>query len=118
MEPVNFFTLLKDEYGISLNSQQRQAAGHINGPALVLAGPGSGKTTVITIRTLMLILSEGVKPERILTMTFNKAAQVEMQTRFSSLFGKQGGQARFSTCHSFCYGILHDYEKRQEIDSD
>ncbi|MDI9515268.1 MAG: ATP-dependent helicase [Bacillota bacterium] len=110
---MNFFTLLKDEYGIGLNSQQRQAAGHVDGPALVLAGPGSGKTTVITIRTLRLILSEGVMPERILTMTFNKAAQVEMQTRFRDLFGKEGSKARFSTFHSFCYGILHDYEKRQ-----
>ena len=86
---MNFFTLLKDEYGIGLNSQQRQAAGHVDGPALVLAGPGSGKTTVITIRTLRLILSEGVMPERILTMTFNKAAQVEMQIRFRDLFGKE-----------------------------
>lgn len=113
MDSVDFFSMLETEYGISLNHQQHQAASHVDGPALVLAGPGSGKTTVVTVRTAMLIASRGINPERILTLTFNKAAQLEMQARYNRLFGKLGGAARFSTFHSFCYGILHDYEKRQ-----
>lgn len=113
MDSVDFFSQLKSEYGISLNQQQLQAAGHVVGPALVLAGPGSGKTTVITVRTAMLIASGHVRPERILTMTFNKAAQLEMQTRYSRLFGRSGISVRFSTFHSFCYGILREYEQHQ-----
>jgi len=113
MGSVDFFSQLKSEYGIILNHQQLQAAGHIAGPALVLAGPGSGKTTVVTARTAMLIASGKASPDRILTLTFNKAAQLEMQARYNRLFGKLGGSARFSTFHSFCYGILRDYEQCQ-----
>ena len=66
------------------NESQLEAINHIDGPALVLAGPGSGKTTVITRRTKKLI-EEGVSPDNILVVTFTKAAAVEMQERFTNL---------------------------------
>ena len=111
---MDFFSLLSDKYNILLNDQQRLAVQHDKGSALVLAGPGSGKTTVITVRTARLILSAKINPQQILTMTFNKAAQLEMRNRFNAIFGDAVGRnARFSTFHSFCYAVLHDYEKKQ-----
>ncbi|MEG1292033.1 MAG: UvrD-helicase domain-containing protein, partial [Lachnospiraceae bacterium] len=58
---------------MSFNLSQTEAIGHMNGPMLVLAGPGSGKTLVITERTKNLILNQGVNPSQILVITFTKA---------------------------------------------
>ena len=58
----------------SFNTEQKQAIEHFEGPAMVLAGPGSGKTTVITNRVLNLIEEQGVSPKQILVVTFSKAA--------------------------------------------
>jgi len=80
--------ILKERYNIKLDIQQMQAVNHLYGPALVLAGPGSGKTTVITARIAYLVLECGVKPENILTLTFNKAARVEMEYRFKKIYGQ------------------------------
>lgn len=111
---IDFFNTLDKKYGIKLDEQQEQAATHVNGPALVLAGPGSGKTTVITARTAYIIMEAGVSPESILTLTFNRAARYEMERRFSRIFGGEiGRKVRFSTLHSFCNVVVRDYEKRQ-----
>ena len=67
------------------NEAQISAINHFKGPALVLAGPGSGKTTVITHRTKKLIEEYGVNPSNILVITFTKAAATEMQNRFTQL---------------------------------
>ena len=67
---------------MSLNSAQVQAIAHKDGPCMVLAGPGSGKTTVITNRIGHLIQKHKVKPEEILVITFSKAAAKEMKERF------------------------------------
>lgn len=96
---------------MKLNDQQLSAANHREGPALVLAGPGSGKTTVITARTWFLIKT-GVSPENILTLVFNKSAQIEMKHRFNAKF-PEAGYVHFATFHSFCYSIVRDYETRQ-----
>lgn len=105
---------LKDKYSIKLNNQQLKAVNHLNGPALVLAGPGSGKTTVITARISHLILDCGVEPENILTLTFNKAARGEMEHRFKRIYGHDiSRRVHFATLHSFCRRILRDYENRQ-----
>ena len=64
---------------------QKRAIEHRDGPAMVLAGPGSGKTTVITHRILQLIRN-GVRPEDILVITFTKAAALEMESRFRKLY--------------------------------
>ncbi|HEY8420276.1 MAG TPA: ATP-dependent helicase [Thermoclostridium sp.] len=108
-----FLDTLKEKYGIKLNEQQQQAVRHINGPALILAGPGSGKTTVITVRTAYLIYEAGVNPESILTLTFNKAAQLEMKKRFDNIFGEGvGAKVKFLTLHGFSNGIVRKYEKK------
>lgn len=88
-----------------LNDAQREAVTHGEGPALVLAGPGSGKTTVIVRRILYLIRERHVPPERILVVTFTKDAALSMQKRFAE-------QARgidpvaFGTFHSIFFHIL------------
>lgn len=102
------------QYNIDLNAEQEMAVKHVNGPVLVLAGPGSGKTTVITARVANLIINKGIAPESILTLTFNRAAKNEMELRFNRIFGEELGQrVRFSTLHSFCNAVLVDYEKKQ-----
>ena len=89
------------------NKSQIQAISHMDGPAMVLAGPGSGKTTVITHRSKNLIEKAEVRPENILVVTFTKAAAISMQKRFSTLMnGGKGQLVTFGTFHSVFYKIL------------
>lgn len=89
------------------NKSQIQAISHMDGPAMVLAGPGSGKTTVITHRIKNLIEKAEVHPENILVVTFTKAAAISMQKRFSTLMnGGKGQLVTFGTFHSVFYKIL------------
>lgn len=89
------------------NKAQIQAISHMDGPAMVLAGPGSGKTTVITHRIKNLIEKAEVRPENILVVTFTKAAAISMQKRFSTLMnGGKGQLVTFGTFHSVFYKIL------------
>ncbi|MBT4693203.1 MAG: UvrD-helicase domain-containing protein, partial [Planctomycetaceae bacterium] len=87
----------------SLTEVQRQAASHINGPLLMIAGPGSGKTRVVTHRIAYMI-SQGVNPNNILALTFtNKAAQ-EMRIRIERLISTPGYW--MGTFHGFCARLL------------
>lgn len=89
------------------NKSQIQAISHMDGPAMVLAGPGSGKTTVITHRIKNLIEKAEVRPENILVVTFTKAVAISMQKRFSTLMnGGKGQPVTFGTFHSVFYKIL------------
>lgn len=88
------------------NKEQEEAIMHWDGPAMVLAGPGAGKTYVITNRVKALIDEYGVKPEQILVVTFSKAAAVEMKKRFEMLTGGQRLPVRFGTFHSVFFQIL------------
>lgn len=89
------------------NKSQIQAISHMDGPAMVLAGPGSGKTTVITHGIKNLIEKAEVRPENILVVTFTKAAAISMQKRFSTLMnGGKGQPVTFGTFHSVFYKIL------------
>lgn len=89
------------------NKSQIQAISHMDGPAMVLAGPGSGKTTVITHRIKNLMEKAEVRPENILVVTFTKAAAISMQKRFSTLMnGGKGQLVTFGTFHSVFYKIL------------
>ncbi len=88
------------------NEEQKKAITHKKGPAMVLAGPGSGKTLVITYRVKWLIEQAGVHPSHILVITFTRAAAREMQQRFQKLMEGQNVPALFGTFHSVFFMIL------------
>lgn len=90
----------------NLNDAQMQAVLHLDGPMLALAGPGSGKTTVITQRIEHLIKSAGTDPSHILVITFTKAAAGEMKERFLKRMPQQGKRVTFGTFHAVFFLIL------------
>ena len=90
---------------MGFNEAQTKAICHKNGPAMVLAGPGSGKTLVITRRVEYLIKKYGVRPEQILVITFTKAAAKEMRERFAKITKDDRFPVTFGTFHGIYYGI-------------
>ena len=107
MEFEQFFDKL-GQAGLALNQQQQVAVATLRGPLMVIAGPGSGKTRVITARTAAL-LHFGVSPDQILVLTFTKAAAREMKARLMGLSLLPQQQVRtvnMSTFHALCFQIL------------
>lgn len=91
---------------MQVDSSQKKAIEHDRGPMLVLAGPGSGKTLVITRRTQWLIEKAGVAPGNILVVTFTRAAAGEMRSRFDRLMGGRHLPVSFGTFHAVFFTIL------------
>ena len=91
---------------MSFNEAQISAINHNSGPAIVLAGPGSGKTTVITLRTKKLIEYYNVDPSKILVITFTKMAANEMKERFFKLMDGKKPSVTFGTYHAVFFTIL------------
>lgn len=91
---------------INLSEAQKAAVCHGEGPAIVLAGPGSGKTTVIALRVLHLIQEQKVPGSQILVITFTRAAAAEMRSRFLRENGGDGAGVTFGTFHSVFFRIL------------
>ena len=79
------YSEFETRYMSRLNPQQREAVLSVEGPVLLLATPGSGKTTVLVIRLGYMVLCCGIDPRRILTMTYTRAAAKDMRSRFASL---------------------------------
>lgn len=103
---------------MSVNPAQLEAISVGEGPAMVLAGPGSGKTTVITHRVRRLIRHQGVDPSQILVITFTKAAALQMQERFFSLMDGERPSVTFGTFHAVFFKILriaYNYNANQII---
>ncbi len=90
-----------------LNEEQERAVKHTEGPLLIIAGSGSGKTRVITNKIAYLIESKGVAPENILALTFTDKAAEEMLTRVEELIDFKG-DLEISTFHSFCNKVIKD----------
>lgn len=90
---------------MNFNEFQQKAIQHGDGPMLVIAGPGSGKTTVLTNRIKYMIENYGINPKEILVITFTKAAAMEMQKRFDNMMQKKTG-VTFGTFHAVFFYIL------------
>ena len=95
-----------------LNPMQREAAEHVDGPLLVVAGAGSGKTRVLTHRIAHLISNHGVSPMSILAITFTNKAAGEMKHRVESLIGPVAKSMWVSTFHSACVRMLRIHAER------
>ncbi|MBN2105393.1 UvrD-helicase domain-containing protein [bacterium] len=98
---------------MDLNPQQQKAAQHDAGPALILAGPGTGKTRVLTRRIAHLIQDRQVHPENILAVTFTNKAAEEMRGRLKNLLSEKKVSAlTISTFHAFGYNLLKTYSRQ------
>ena len=111
---INIFDYLKETANVSLTPQQLQAAQTIEGPVLLLAVPGAGKTTVMVARIANMIFHHQIDPGAILTITFSKAGAVDMRRRYEALFSSLSEKYHreipsFSTIHAFCYRVLGSY---------
>jgi DNA helicase II / ATP-dependent DNA helicase PcrA len=98
----------KKEYG-RLNPEQKNAVDTIDGPVMVVAGPGTGKTQVLTLRIANILLKTDTAPENILALTFTDAASINMRRRLFGIIGAGAYRVRIETFHSFCNNVLASY---------
>lgn len=104
------YCAFKEKYNINLNRQQERALLAVEGSNLLLAVPGSGKTTVLVERLGHMVLNKNISPENILAITYNTAATEEMESRFSAQFGEQyGKRIDFRTINSLALKVYSDY---------
>jgi DNA helicase-2/ATP-dependent DNA helicase PcrA len=108
------------EHYPALNEAQRAIVGHLDGPLLVIAGPGSGKTYSIVLRALNLLLLEKARPRQLVLCTFTEKAAFEMRDRLAAAARKVGyagdlSELTVSTIHSFCNRILTQHRHRTEL---
>lgn len=108
---MNYNEFLKEYDLTHLDAQQQEAVRATDGPILLLAVPGSGKTTTLIARLGYLVIGKGVSPEAILTMTYTVAATGEMKDRFAKKFGSQyADKMNFKTINAVCASIIRSYE--------
>lgn len=101
------WTEFRNRFSIQLNQQQESAVQSVEGPVLLLAVPGSGKTTVLVTRLGYMIFCKGIAPERILTVTYTVAATKDMVERFACRFGAEmAGRLEFRTINGICARVI------------
>ena len=100
---------------MKFTSQQVDAIKHFEGPALILAVPGSGKTTVLLNRILNLIKNHNIDSSEIISITFSKSQGIDMEKRFLAQNPEFRGKITFKTIHAFCYEIVRNYMKLKNI---
>lgn len=104
----------KIQYSIRLNRQQEEAVRQTEGPILLLAVPGSGKTTVLVTRLGYMLHCKGIRPEQILTVTYTVAATRDMKARFISFFGEgHADKLTFRTINGLCAVVIGRYARQK-----
>ena len=93
----------------NLNTEQKKAVDTIEGPVLVVAGPGTGKTEILTLRIANILQKTDTQPENILALTFTDAGAGNMRRRLSQLIGSYAYRVVISTFHSFCNDVIKTY---------
>jgi DNA helicase-2/ATP-dependent DNA helicase PcrA len=93
----------------SLNLAQRAAVDAIEGPVMVVAGPGTGKTQILTLRIANILEKSDASPDSILALTFTEAAARSMRKRLVSIIGAPGYRVRITTFHGFCNEVISSY---------
>ncbi len=112
----HLLNLYNDNLYAGANSAQIEAITHESGPVMCLAGPGSGKTFVLTRHIRYLIKEKHIEPHHILVITFSKASAIEMQKRFVKLMNDEYYPVRFGTFHSIFFHLLSRYEHYKTSD--
>ena len=96
-----------------LDPSQQAAVDHPGGPLLVLAGPGTGKTTTLVEAVIDRINNRGVRPEEVLVLTFSRKAAEELRTRIGRRLGRTTTAVPAMTFHSFCYGLVREFQDKE-----
>ena len=110
--------MINSDYLDNLNNAQKEAVLHIDGPLLIVAGAGSGKTKVLTSRIAHIIKKKKAYPNQILSVTFTNKAAKEMQTRVSKMLGSAAtGLSWLGTFHSICAKILRKHATAANLNS-
>ena len=94
----------------NLNPEQRQAVDQIDGPVLIIAGPGTGKTQLLSIRVANILRQTDTSPDSILCLTFTETGANNMRDRLSSFIGSDAAKINISTYHTFGSLLLHSYD--------
>ena len=102
---------------MKLNEKQKQAVEYLDGPLLVLAGPGTGKTQLLSEKVAYILQNTDTNPENILCMTFTESGALNMRERLKSIIGKDGMKVNINTYHAFGSDILAQY-KNYAVDYD
>ena len=105
MTTEDFKTLFKEEYD-KLNKQQKKAVDTVEGPVMVIAGPGTGKTQILSRRVANILTNYHTSPEEIICLTYTEAGASEMLDRLEKLIGEEGRKVRVSTIHAFCSELI------------
>jgi superfamily I DNA/RNA helicase/RecB family exonuclease len=100
-----------------LDSGQRAVVNHAGGPLLVLAGPGTGKTTTLVEAVIDRIEGRGLAPEQVLVLTFSRKAAEELRDRISARLARTTATPLSSTFHAFCYGLIRRYQTADAFDA-
>ena len=104
----------KSQYPIRLNRQQEEAGRQTDGPVLLLAVPGSGKTTVLVTRLGYMLHCKNIRPERVLTVTYTVAATKDMKARYISFFGEDhADKLTFRTINGLCAVVIGRYARQK-----
>ena len=99
--------LFKTEYE-NLNAEQKEAVDSIEGPVMVIAGPGTGKTQILAIRIGKILLETDTQPENILCLTYTDSGAVSMRKRLLKMIGPDAYKVNIHTYHSFCNQVIQD----------